>query len=351
MPIEMKPLGLPELDLPSVAALGLNLDCRAELQRISSVLREQVVLQLRRRGAVVALSGGIDSSVTAAICVHALGADRVLGLCLPEHESSAESRDLAVELAASLGIELITTDVTAMLEAAECYQLRDDAIRELVPSYGAGYKCKLVLSNIASGARYAIPSLIVAFPDGSTQKVKLNASTYLKIVAATNFKQRVRKTMEYYHADRLQYAVAGTPNRLEYDQGFFVKNGDGAADVKPIAHLYKSQVYELADYLGLPETIRKRRPTTDTFSMEQSQEEFFFGVPLRTLDLCLYARNCGLNVADATSLTGLTEEMIASVYDMIEAKRRATAYLHEHGLTVEPLSFQSAARHRAAVSD
>ena len=78
------------------------------------------------------------------------------------------------------------------------------------------------------------------------------------MVAAANFKQRVRKMMEYYYADLLQYAVAGTPNRLEYDQGFFVKNGDGAADVKPIAHLYKSQVYQLAAYLGVPEEIRRR---------------------------------------------------------------------------------------------
>jgi len=349
MQIETNPSsGLAGLDRPNILVQGLNLNCRAELHRIASVLREQVASRLKRRGIVVALSGGIDSSVTAAICVHALGADRVLGLCLPERESSTQSEELAVALAKSLGIELITTDVTGMLEAAGCYRLRNEAIRELVPSYGEGYRCKLVLSSIANGARYAVPSLIVGSPDGASQKVRLNAATYLKIVAATNFKQRVRKTMEYYHADRLQYAVAGTPNRLEYDQGFFVKNGDGAADVKPIAHLYKSQVYELADFLELPDMIRQRHPTTDTFSMEQSQEEFYFGVPLPTLDLCLYAKNCGFSPRDAASLTGLSADTVTSIYDMIEAKRRATAYLHESGLTVEQLSFQAAPHRRAA---
>src|SRR6185369_5728527 len=217
-------------------------------------------------------------------------------------------------LAKSLGIELITTDVTGMLEAAGCYRLRNEAIRELVPSYGEGYRCKLVLSSIANGARYAVPSLIVGSPDGASQKVRLNAATYLKIVAATNFKQRVRKMMEYFHADRLQYAVAGTPNRLEYDQGFFVKQGDGAADIKPIAHLYKTQVYALAAELGIPDEIRRRPPTTDTYSMPQTQQEFYFALPYDRMDLCLYALNHGVSAADVAPAVSLTEAQVQRVF-------------------------------------
>ena len=129
-------------------------------------------------------------------------------------------------------------------------------------------------------------------------------AAYLQIVAATNFKQRVRKMMEYYHADRLNYAVAGTPNRLEYDQGFFVKLGDGAADVKPIAHLYKTQVYALAEYLGVPEEIRRRPPTTDTFSLPQTQEEFYFALPYAKMDLCLYGHNHGVPAAEVAAAAG-----------------------------------------------
>src|SRR5947207_2718078 len=122
-------------------------------------------------------------------------------------------------------------------------------------------------------------SIVIMAPDGTETKHRLTPESYLGIVAATNFKQRVRKMLEYYHADRLNYVVSGTPNRLEYDQGFFVKLGDGTADVKPIAHLYKSQVYQLAEYLGIPEGVRSRPPTTDTYSLPQGQDEFYFSLP------------------------------------------------------------------------
>ena len=158
--------------------------------------------------------------------------------------------------------------------------------------------------------------------------MRLPPAAYLQLVAATNFKQRMRKMIEYYHADRLNYAVAGTPNRLEYDQGFFVKQGDGAADVKPIAHLYKTQVYALAEYLGVPEEIRRRPPTTDTFSLPQTQEEFYFALPYDQMDLCLYAQNHGVAADEVAPRVGLTAEQVERVFRDIEAKRRATRYLH-----------------------
>jgi NAD+ synthase len=160
---------------------------------------------------------------------------------------------------------------------------------------------------------------------------------YLKLVAATNYKQRVRKLTEYFHADRLAYAVAGTPNRLEYDQGFFVKQGDGAADFKPIAHLYKTQVYALAEHLGIPEEIRARPPTTDTFSMPQTQEEFYFSLPYDRMDLCLYAHNHGITSAEVAPAVELTEEQVERVFDDIERKRAATRYLHARPLLIEPV--------------
>jgi NAD+ synthase len=226
-------------------------------------------------------------------------------------------------------------DIAPILEATGCYRRRDAAIRSLVPDFGPDHKCKLVVADLRAGARYAIPSLVIQPPNGHPRKIRLSAQVYLDIVAATNFKQRTRKMLEYYHADRLQYAVAGTPNRLEYDQGFFVKNGDGAADFKPIAHLYKSQVYQLADYLRLPDEIRQRPSTTDTFSIPQSQEEFYFSVPLPTLDACLYGKNHGLKDAAIAAVTGLTPDNVRAVCDEIDSKRRATAYLHEPALLVE----------------
>ena len=169
---------------------------------------------------------------------------------------------------------------------------------------------------------------MVESPAGEQKRERLPLDAYLAIVSATNFKQRVRKMMEYYHADRLNYAVAGTPNKLEYDQGFFVKNGDGAADFKPIAHLYKSQVYQLAEALGVPAEICARPPTTDTWSMAQTQEEFYFALPYDKMDLCLYGRNHGVAPADVAPAVGLTAEQVERVYRDIDQKRRTTKYLH-----------------------
>ena len=316
----------------------LNLDPATETARIVGAIRSQVLEGLRKRGAVVGLSGGIDSSVVAALCVRALGNDKVLGIFMPERDSSDESLRLGREVAASLGISTVLEDITVALEGARCYERQVEAVRALVPEYGEGWKCKLSLPSVVSGERLNVSRLTVQSPDGATRTVRLTAQAYLQLVAATNFKQRTRKSMEYYHADRLNYAVAGTPNRLEYDQGFFVKQGDGAADFKPIAHLYKTQVYQLASHLDIPEEIRARSPTTDTFSMSQTQEEFYFALPYDRMDLCLYAHNRGMQAAEVAPAVGLTGEQVERVYRDIESKRRATRYLHAPALLVEDVA-------------
>ena len=305
----------------------LKLDPGAESQRIADSIRETVLKDLRRKGVVLGLSGGIDSSVVAALCVNALGKDRVFGILMPELDSSGDSLDLGQLVADHFGIEAIVEDMTPLLDAAGCYHRRDEAIRSVVPEYDEGYKSKIVLSG-AGGNSFRYFSVVVQSPAGEQTKARLPLDAYQTIVAATNFKQRCRKMMEFYHADRLRYAVAGTPNRLEYDQGFFVKNGDGAADFKPIAHLYKTQVYQLADYLGVPELIRMRPPTTDTYSLEQSQEEFFFSVPFNKLDACLYGRNNNVPASEVAAATGLEPEEVEWVYRDVDAKRKATRYLH-----------------------
>lgn len=312
----------------------LNINAAEVTEKIEKALREQVA-QLKRRGVVVGLSGGIDSSVTAALCTKALGRERVLGLFMPELDSSDDSMKLGRLLADSLGVESVVEDIGPLLEAAGCYRRRDEAIRAQVPEYGKGYKSKIVLANILEKDGFNFFHLVVESDKGERKTVRLNVKSYLGIVAATNMKQRARKFFEYYHADRLQYVVAGTPNRLEYDQGFFVKNGDGAADIKPIAHLYKTQVYQLAAYLGVPAEIRQRPPTTDTYSLPQSQEEFYFSLPYDKMDLCLYAKNAGVSAAEVAGEIGLTAQQVERVYRDIDAKRNATRYMHSKPLLVE----------------
>jgi NAD+ synthase len=313
----------------------LQLDAARETERIAASIRDIVFHQLKRKGAVIGVSGGIDSSVVASLCARALGSEHVLVLFTPESDSSPDSLRLGRMVAESLGVRSAVEDISPVLRGARCYERRDESIRAVVPEYGEGYKCKIVLPNLVDADRYAIFSIVVQSPSGETRKVRLSPSAYLGIVAATNFKQRTRKMIEYYYADLYQYAVAGTPNRLEYDQGFFVKGGDGAADFKPIAHLYKSQVYQLAAYLGVPEEIQRRPSTTDTYSLEQSQEEFYFSLPLAKMDLCLYGKNNGIPAAELAPAAGLDEKQVQRVYAMIESKRNVARYLRAAPLLVE----------------
>lgn len=313
----------------------LEIDAASHVRAIERTLREWIPGHLRRRGVVVGLSGGIDSSVVGALCARALGGDRVLGLLMPDRDSSAESQGLACLLAAHFRIRTVVENITPILEAAGCYRRQAAAVASLFPEYDDRYRCKISLPSILDGDRLNISHLTIESPEGERKSARMPLRVYLQVVAATNFKQRTRAMVEYYHADRVNYAVAGTPNRLEYDQGFFVKHGDGAADVKPIAHLYKTQVYALAEYMGVPEPILRRPPTTDTFSLPQSQEEFYFSLPYREMDLCLYARNHSVPAPEAARVLGLTVRQVERVYRDIEQKRRTTAYLHARPMLVE----------------
>jgi NAD+ synthase len=317
---------------------ALGMDPAAETQRIAEAIRRQVLQCLKRKGVVLGISGGIDSSVAAALCVRALGPERVLGLFMPERDCSPESLELGQTLADHFGFDTVLEDLSESLDALGCYRRRDEAIRGVVPDYGPGYTCKIVLPGLLDGHRYRLFSVVVRSPSGEVRQTRLPLEAYQAVVAATNFKQRVRKMMEYYYADRFRYAVVGTPNRLEYDQGFFVKGGDGAADLKPIAHLYKSQVYRLAEHLGVPDVIRSRPPTTDTYPMEQSQEEFFFSVPYHTMDLCLYGRDLRIPCEEVAPAAGLTAEQVERIYQDIDAKRKAARYLHQPPLLVDGMA-------------
>jgi len=311
-----------------------DIDFDAELERVAVTLKKALSTTLRKRGVVVAMSGGIDSSVCAALCVKALGSKKVYGLLLPERDSHSDSSSRGQLLAEHLGIEYEKFDIASTLEAIQCYKWRDDAIRTVFPGYGDGWKNKIVIKGGLEGKVNHF-ALVVEKPSGEVEEKSLGLKPYLQIVAATNFKQRIRKTMEYFHADRLNYAVIGTPNRLEFDQGFFVKNGDGSADIKPIAHLYKSQVYAFARHMGLPDRICDAIPTTDTYSLQQGQDEFYFALPYQKMDYALWAYNHKVPAAELGAFLEMPTEQAEAVYKDIEAKRFTTDYLHHPAVKVE----------------
>lgn len=315
----------------------LRLDPKATVANITGGIRAALRSRLNRRGLVVAVSGGIDSSVCAALAVEAVGCERVFGLLLPEMDSSEDGQKRAGELVRHLGISYEVKDITAALEEIGCYSWRDNAIRSLFPGYDDRWKNKIAIQGGLVGQINHF-KLIVEDPAGVRFEAALPLHAYLAIVAATNFKQRIRKTLEYCHADRLNYAVVGTPNRLEYDQGFFVKNGDGSADIKPIAHLYKSQVYLLADYLNLPEKIRQAPPTTDTYSLEQGQDEFYFALPYHQMDLALWHFNHDKPVAELALRLGTGQDTAQLIYKDIVKKRKTSRYLHAAPWMIESVA-------------
>ena len=311
--------------------LGLELNAAVETEQILDDLRQAVHRDLRKRGAVVGISGGIDSSVVLALCARAFGPDRVLGLLLPEKESSPDSVVLAQQAAEAYDVETVTEDITTALEGFGCYRRRDEAIARLLPDYGPGWKAKIVLpGNLLEGETLNVFYLTVTSPDGDEFSERLPLREYYQVVAASSFKQRTRMAMLYYHAELRNYAVIGTANKNEHDLGFFVKYGDGGVDVSPIIHLFKTQVYYLARYLDVPEEIQERVPTTDTYSAGSTQEEFFFRVPFDILDAVWSGHERGISDQELAQELDLSSAQVERVVADIVRKRRTTRYLRAH---------------------
>jgi NAD+ synthase len=322
---------------------SLKLDAAQETERIVAALRHGVQKVFRRQGAVVGISGGVDSAVVCHLCVRAFTPSRVIAVIMPDRDSNPDSERLARSLAGQLGLNPVFEPVTDALVGLGCYRRRDEAIRRLFPDYdpARGYKAKIVLpQNLLENPTLNVFSLTVVSPDGRERSQRLGPREFLQIVAASNFKQRSRMAMLYYHAELNNYAVIGTSNKDEYDQGFLVKYGDGGVDIKPIAHLYKMQVYQLAEYLGVPEEIRRRPPTTDTYSAACTQEEFFFRLPFETLDLLSFAQEHSVPPSTVAEVLGLSVEQVSRAFEEFERRRRTTAYLRAPPLGVETLAPQ-----------
>ena len=304
-------------------------DIEVVCNKIIDDLRDSVFQRLNRLGGVIGISGGIDSSVSMALAARALGTENLLAIMLPEHDSSDDSAMFAQKLADKFGVKAITENITDALEGFGCYRRRDEAVKRVFPEYDP-LKYKMKIGIRTSGLYTNLPplfSVTIIDEKGNEQSKRVPAPELRQIEAASNFKQRCRMSMLYYHAELLHFAVIGTPNKHEVEQGFFVKNGDGGADVMPIAHLYKTQVYQLAHYLGVPQEIIARTPTSDTYSAEQTQEEFFFQLPFQQMDLLWFAFKNDYDPQDVGAVMGRTSDEIKKVFAGFERKIKTTQYL------------------------
>lgn len=326
-----------EASHPPFDMAALELNVAQEVERLTQSLFDCIYHKLHRRGAVVGCSGGIDSSVVLTLCARALGPERVVALLMPERESSAESAMLAQGLANDLGVAAITEDLTGALDAADCYRRRDEAIGRLIPEYAPGWAAKIGLpGDLLDQETLNVFYLTVRSPNGQERKVRLPPREYLEIVAASNMKQRARMAMLYYHAEARHFAVVGTAPKNEHDLGFFVKHGDGGVDISPIQHLFKSQVYQLARYLGVPAAIQARTPTTDTYPGGSTQEEFFYRMPTAILDTIWLGHERNISADVIAAAHGLSIQQVEAVIADIQRKRRSTHFLRQSPVTFGP---------------
>jgi NAD+ synthase len=315
---------------------SINIDPEVEVQKIVMEIREALKSRLKKRGTVVGISGGIDSSVVMALCVKAVGSEKVLGIMMPEKDSTSDSLLLATILAEKFGVKTHLEELSGALKGFGCYERRDEAVKRIFPQFNKDWKMKILLPK-GDEKKLNVFSITAISPDGTEYTERLPLNEYLQIVASSNFKQRSRMAMLYYHGELHNYAVVGTGNKNEHEQGFFVKYGDGGADLKPIAHLFKTQVYQLAEYLDIPEEIRFRVPTTDTYSAEQTQEEFFYQVPFEVMDRVWYAMENNVSVEETAAALNISISQVESVRNNIQQKIKGTEYLRMEPLEIAPL--------------
>lgn len=314
----------------------LSIDCSGEISRISEFIRQVTVKEFKRQGAVVGLSGGVDSAVVAELCIRALGRERVLALLLPEKESNPISLEYGRMQAEKMEVEYIKVDITGYLENLGVYEERDAVIRKVFPEFEETHRFHVTLpQDLLDRNRLSYHSITVEDKKRQRQTKRISASDWLKISACQNMKQRMRMMQLYYHAERNNYIVAGTTNRSEVIGGFFVKFGDGGVDIEPIAHLYKTQVYALAGELGVIQEIIDRPPSPDTYSLPVTDKEFYFCMDYEVLDLLLYAYEQGVPIDQVSGPLGLEDEQVQRAFRDFKAKERATWHLRQMPPTVE----------------
>ena len=295
---------------------------------ICDFIKNEISTKFKKNGAVIGISGGIDSAVTAALCIRAIGSEKVLGLIMPEKESEPKSQILAKQFADNYNIKTEIIDISYILDSFGVYENKEKIVKEKFPNFNNDCKYRLVVPPKFENT-VGIPYLDILDEKNKQHKLKISSFEFLALTAATSIKHRVRMTMLYYHSEKNNFAVVGTTNKSEYLQGYFVKYGDGGSDIEPITNLYKSQIYQLGKFLNIPKEILLKDASPDVWSFTTNDEEFFYSVPYETVDLILYARENNLTVKEIQKFSNLSEENIENLLRLQNQKQNKSQHMRE----------------------
>lgn len=303
-------------------------DLEKTVDRITDFIKYEVYDKFQKSGAVVGLSGGVDSAVTAALCTKSLGAEKVLGLIMPEKESEPTSLLHAQKLAQKFNIRTEIVDITPILDSFGVYRCKESIIKNKFPDFNDRCKYRIVVPPKLKNT-IGIPFVEMLDEKNKQHKLKISTTDFLALTAATSIKHRVRMTMLYFHGEKNNLCVIGTTNKSEYLQGYFVKYGDGGSDVEPLVNLYKSQVYQIGRFLNIPEEILTKEASPDVWSFPATDKEFFFSVPYDIVDLLLYAQENNLSVKEIQKFTNLSEENIKNLLHVQSQKYAKSQHMRE----------------------
>lgn len=242
--------------------------------------------RLHKRGALVQLSGGIDSSVVVHLCAKTLGAENVVALYLPDTSTGPETEAFVRAAAESAGVRLVSRPIAATIEAQKPQSEVTEIIRRYAPDYDPATHAYAV--NASQSMAQRLGTLVYRVSIGPRhgtpdRTLKMSVDDLRAIIAYQNRKQRTRMLFAYAEAEELGYAVVGASNGDELDTGFVVKYGDDAADICAIGDMPKPAVYDLARQLGVPQQIIERPPTTDTYALQQTQQDYYYALPAEIL--------------------------------------------------------------------
>jgi len=307
-------------------------DLETTIDSLSNFIKNEVFEKFHKKGAILGLSGGIDSAVTSALCARSLGSEKVLGLIMPEKESDSKSQQLAQQIAKKFNIETKIIDISNILESFGVYQNKEKIVKEKFPNFNSDCKYRVVVPPKLE-KNIGIPYLEVLDEKNNQHKIKISSFEFLTLTAATSIKHRVRMTILYFYGEKNNLTVIGTTNKSEYLQGYFVKYGDGGSDIEPLVNLYKSQIYQLGEFFNVPKEVLIKDASPDVWSFTTNDEEFFYSVPYDVVDLILFARENKLSVNEIQKHSKISTENIENLLRFQNQKQIKSQHMREipHG--------------------